>query len=304
MKILLDTDIGDDIDDAFALRFLLNCADVEFVGVTTVYKNVAQRARIAKNMLNLAGKGRIPVHAGVNKPLQKDIRLLLNEEVGANGLIDIDHYTHDIDGVAYDGDDAVGFMLECAKRYPHEITLVAIGPLTNVATAIQRDKEAFSLFKKVLLMGGRFNDKVSEWNVETDPQAAQIVFGSGIPTVSISFDATVKTSMTKRDVEKINASVHPADKYLAKMMNRWIEHYDPAWHGEKIPILHDVLTAAVLLDESVCVYEDTYFTLPLDGTYKDCTLRNESRLGYCTKAGIDFDKEKFFGLVERYLMRA
>ena len=304
MKIILDTDIGDDIDDAFALQFLISRKEIELLGVTTVYKNVEQRAKITKNLLKLANRENIPVHSGINKPLRKDIRILPNEKVEENGLINIDHYTTDIEKVAYDGKYAVEFILNTIKKYPNEVIVVAIGPLTNIAQAIKTDKETFSLAKEILLMGGRFNDKKSEWNIEIDPEAARIVYESGVKVTSISFDATIQTSMTKEDVAKVNALTNPSDRYLAKMMNRWIAHDEMNWVGEKLPLLHDVLAVATLVDESVCKYEEIYFSIPLEGENKECTLRNTEKQGYFSKVGNDINKDKFFGLFRETIFNA
>ena len=104
-KIILDTDIGDDIDDAFALRYLLPFDEIELLGISTVYKNVAERSKIAKRLVELYGKN-IPVYAGVNNPIRKQVRLLYGETVREDGLIKIDHYTSDLDDVSYDGEDA------------------------------------------------------------------------------------------------------------------------------------------------------------------------------------------------------
>ena len=174
VKLIVDTDIGDDIDDAFALLYLCRHSCVTVEAITTVYKHTAQRAKIAKK---LSG-GKIPVYAGANRPLEKDVRILLGETVRENGLIDIDHYSVAASNETYEGEDAAGYIVSALRRNPHEITLLAIGPLTNLAQAAMRDKEALRLAKQIVIMGGMFAQNAPEWNIEIDPHAARIVFGT------------------------------------------------------------------------------------------------------------------------------
>ena len=291
-KIILDTDIGDDIDDAFALRYLLALDQIELLGVTTVYKNVAERARIAKHFLHLFGSN-VKVFAGVNKPLVKDVRLLHGEKVRQDGLIKIDHYTSDLDDATYEQENAVDFILEELKKRPHEITLVAIGPLTNLAKCAQKDLETFRLAKEVLIMGGRFNEKIAEWNIETDPDGAKIVFASGVPCKIVPFDITNLCSLGKDGVEKVRALSNPADRYLAKMMNRWIEHYDDNWRGEKIPVLHDVLAVMPFEDEDMFKTREIRFNLPVTGECADCTVEDTDG-EYTATLYYEFDKVTFY----------
>ncbi len=291
-KIILDTDIGDDIDDAFALRYVLGLEQIELLGITTVYKNVVERARIAKRFVNLYGAN-IKVYAGENKPFRKNVRLLCGEKIREDGLIKIDHYHSDIDGERYDGENAVDFILEALRKYPHEITLVAIGPLTNLAKCAQKDMKTFRLAKELLIMGGRFEDKVAEWNIETDPDAAKIVFSCGVACKIVPFDITNLCSLEKRGVEKVRTLSGSSEKYLAQMMNRWIEHYDENWRGEKIPVLHDVLAVMPLIDESMFKTREIRFRLPTEGTFADCTVEDKDG-EYTATLYYAFDKETFY----------
>ena len=285
MKLIVDTDIGDDIDDAFAIRFLDECEEIEWIGITTVYKNTSQRAKIAKK---LTGR-KIPVYAGENKPLQRDVRLLLGEKIGENGLIDIDHFSDAAKNEICDGDDAVDFILSQLKKYPNEITILAIGSLTNLAKAILRDREVFCLVNRLVIMGGRFKEEIPEWNIETDPEAARIVFKSEVNTVLVPYDVTILCDMSKDEVDAVRQAVGEKNAYLASMMDRWIEHYDPNWDGkEKLPVLHDLLVAESLADETVCTYTDIKFDLHDDG----CTVKSTNG-DYSVKVAVSVDAVKF-----------
>lgn len=291
-KIILDTDLGDDIDDAFALRYLLALEQVEILGITTVYKNVVERAKIAKRFLDLY-ESPIKVFAGETKPFFKNVRLLYGEYVREDGLIKIDHYTQDLDSQPYDGDNGIDFILETLKKYPHEITLVAIGPLTNLAKCAQKDMETFRLAKELLIMGGRFQDKIAEWNIETDPHAAQIVISCGVPCKIIPFDITNLCSIEREGVERVRALQKPVDCYLSKMMDRWIEHYDDNWRGEKIPVLHDVLAVMPLEDETMFQTKEIRFNVYTEGENADCTIECED--GKCQATlYYQFDKAAFY----------
>lgn len=291
-KIILDTDLGDDIDDAFALQYLLPYDEIEILGITTVYKNVVERSKIAKKFVELYGKN-IPVYAGENNPLRKKVRLLYGETVRQDGLIKIDHYTYDLDGVKYDGDNATDFILETLRKNPNEVTIVAIGPLTNLAKCVQKDNETFKLAKELLIMGGRFDDRVPEWNIETDTDGAKIVFGSGVPCKLVPFDATVRCTLTRQGVNKVRNFNGGSKEYLAKMMNRWIEHYDDNWKGEKIPILHDVLAVMELIDGNFLKRREIKFDLEISGENADCTVENANG-EYSATLLYDFDQEEFY----------
>ncbi|MBQ5926772.1 MAG: nucleoside hydrolase [Clostridia bacterium] len=291
-KIILDTDIGDDIDDAFALYYLLAKNTTEILGVTTVYKNVVERSKIAKRFIRLSQR-EIPVLAGVNEPLRKNVRLLYGEKVRDDGLIKIDHYTDDLDGESYESETAVDFILRTLKENPNEVTLVAIGPLTNLAKCVKKDLQTFRLAKEILLMGGRFNDKIAEWNIETDPDGAREVLQSGVPCKIVPFDATNRCTLKKDGVEKIRALKGEAEEYLCKMMNRWIEHYDENWRGEKIPVLHDVLAVMELDGDTFFQKRTIRFSLPLQGENADCTVEEEN--GEFTATLLyDFNQETFY----------
>src|SRR5215475_810594 len=139
-KVIIDTDIGDDIDDAFALALALRSPELQILGVTTTFGDTEARARIADRFLGKAGRPDIPVLAG--KPTTTT-NPMNQRRYGEGGQF----------GKASHG-NAVDFLLEQIKRYPGEITLIAIGPLMNVGAAIDRDSATFRKLKRVVVMGG------------------------------------------------------------------------------------------------------------------------------------------------------
>ena len=137
-KVIIDTDIGDDIDDAYALTLALHSPEFEILGVTTAWGDTALRAQLAARLLAAAGAKQDSRPAGVPTHSKSDF----SQRAWATA------------GPASAHGNAVDFLLAQAKRYPHQITLIAIGPLTNLGAAIDRDPSAFRLFNRVVLMGG------------------------------------------------------------------------------------------------------------------------------------------------------
>jgi purine nucleosidase len=186
-KVILDTDIGDDIDDAFALALALQSPEIDVIGITTAWGDTELRARLANRLVKEAGATTIPVLAGV--PTRSKTNFTQADWAKAGPA-------------AAPHRDAVEFLLSEAKKSPGEVTLVAIGPLTNVRAAIDRDIEAFRKFKRVVLMGGSIRRGYGdlgyapdrgpepEYNIASDVKAAQSLFASGVPVFMMPLDAT------------------------------------------------------------------------------------------------------------------
>src|SRR5258706_3843435 len=177
-KIIIDTDIGDDIDDAFAVALALRSPELQVVGITTSFGDTEARANIAARLVGEAGRQDIPVAAGVatktNNPMSQR------------------HYGEGGRFARASHSAAVDFILDQIQRNPGEITLVAIGPLVNVGALIDRDAVTFRKLKRVVIMGGSvdrgYGDPYApptppqpEWNILNDIPAAQKLFGSGVP---------------------------------------------------------------------------------------------------------------------------
>lgn len=232
-KYILDTDIGDDIDDALALALALEMPEVDLIGVTTVFRNTDQRARIARKMLKLWNRD-IPVYAGLRQgPVKKqcidDVCCQYTEKLNAP------EYRAVNDMYADGGQGAVDFLAESARKYGSELTLVAIGPLTNVAAALQKDPEAMKQVR-IVLMGGDFHRQFSEWNIVCDPDSAKAVLEGGCNVTCVGLEVTEKTRFNDRQQAFIMAAEQDeAHKYLSSLVRR---HYD--FTGVNC-VLHDPL---------------------------------------------------------------
>ncbi len=259
-KILLDMDIGDDIDDALALSLALEEPAIELVGVTTVFHNTDKRARIAKKMLALWGRD-IPVYAGI--PLGQKVDIPYQDTCC--------QYTPDLDAPEYSplnnfyedgGVGAVDFILRSARKYAGELTLVAIGPLTNVAAAIDREPETMKKIKRIVLMGGCFYNQFKEWNILCDPLAAKTVLGFQSEVVCIGLDVTECTVLTQAQHKRLLEDHHDEKRaYLASLVKLWTKF------SGRVPTLHDPLTVYYVAHPEAIRTESTWVEVETEGDY-------------------------------------
>ena len=142
LKLIVDTDIGDDIDDAFALALLFQMPEVEILGVTTVYRNAFLRAKIASHLAQLCGQN-IPVYVGEDTPLNDPIEWFAFEKADADGKPLIGHYDDSMRHAPIARGNAADFILQQAERFPGQITVLALGPMTNLARAYFKAPETF-----------------------------------------------------------------------------------------------------------------------------------------------------------------
>lgn len=257
-KIILDTDIGDDIDDALALLLLLKL-DVELIGVTTVFRNTRLRARLAKRILSLAGKTDIPVYAGYADPLAY---------VADRDAVFV-QYTAELENEEYapdnrderNGAEAAEFLLRAARKYGKQLTILAIGPYTNLAMAYKSDPSAFSDCN-IVLMGGCFYEQFIEYNAAMDPEACDVLLRSDLPLKFIGADVTWKAQLDDDQTAAVLAIHSPDLKgYCAELVRLWKKG---CWFN---PVLHDPLAAYFVTDESICEMEEVWTEIELKGEH-------------------------------------
>ncbi len=250
-KYIIDTDIGDDIDDAFAVAQALEYG-LDVIGVTTVFRNVEERAQIARKLLEACGRRDIPVFSGLGKGLKGELR---TDEHLCQWMPELVRYREERDG---DGKRAVDFLLDAAAKYKRKLTVIAIGPLTNIAAAIRKAPEIMSGIGKILLMGGDYSRQYCEWNILCDVEAANVVFSSECSLVCIGYDVTVLTRM-KEEEEKLVLKMKGRDgeeSYLKELYMLWRKE-----KNEKIRLeLHDPLTVYYEIAPSAfCMKESEIF---------------------------------------------
>ncbi|HEY8443283.1 MAG TPA: nucleoside hydrolase [Clostridia bacterium] len=220
IKLLIDTDIGADIDDALAIALAAKTDCVEIIGITTVFHNTAERARLAKKLLSYTGIS-VPVYAGSKDTLAKEL----------DGEAHTMMYEPDLERPEFtpesedkSGKAAVKFILDCAQRYQNELAILAIGPLTNIARAIQDSPDTMKKISKIVLMGGAFFAPRPEWNIFCDPEAAKIVFESGLSVYCVGTDVTIPTRLGYDETLKVMSFDEDSLRgYLSKMAKTWMD---------------------------------------------------------------------------------
>jgi purine nucleosidase len=241
-KVILDTDIGDDIDDAYALTLALHSPEFEILGVTTAWGDTALRAELAARLLAAAGAKKIPVVPGV--PTHSTSNFSQRAWAAA--------------GPTTAHGNAVDFLLAQAKRYPHQITLIAIGPLTNLGAAIDRDPATFRLFNRVVLMGGSIHcgygnpraipppPPQPEYNIAMDPGAARKLLASGVPVFMMPLDST-QWKLDDSKIAQIAARSTPSTDALLVLTTEW----QLASH-QHTPTLYDAMAVTYALRPEIC----------------------------------------------------
>jgi len=245
IKVLFDTDIGTDIDDAVALAYLLCQPRCELLGVTTVTGEPDKRAEMASAVCRNVGRGDVPVHAGCPEALLVEMRQKTAEQARALG--DWDRQRD------FRPNTAVEFLRRTIRAHPGEVTLLAVGPMTNVGTLFAVDPEIPGLLGQLVLMCGRFLSAMGgEWNAIGDPHATAIVYGAGCqsrPPRHTSFGLDVTTRCTL-DADTCR------EKFTAEVL-RPVRDFAEVWFarsGRGGITFHDPLAAACVFEPDICGY--------------------------------------------------
>jgi len=247
-KIIIDTDIGDDIDDAFAVALALKSPELKILGISTTFGDTEARAKILDRMLGEAGRAEIPVLAGTPT---KTTNPMSQRRYGEGG-----HFAKS------SHPNSVEFILDQIRRYPGQITLIGIGPLMNVGALIDKDRQTFLKLKRVVMMGGSiergYGDPWSpnrgpepEWNIINDIPAARKLFLSGVSLYVMPLDSTqLKFDEVKR-------------AYLFKQGTRLTDALTLLYHewGQQTPTLFDPMTVSYILNPQICPVEPMHIVV-------------------------------------------
>ena len=223
IDLIIDTDIGGDIDDALALSMALHAPNINLLGVTTVYIGNAWRRDLVKRMLAAYGREHVPVLFGAEQPL-----------AGA--------WSDAVPGE----NEATPFLIEQARQKP--VTLLVIGPMTNIALAL-REAPEIARNLTIYAMGGMVTRAHPEWNILCDPEAADIVLTSGAKITLVGLDVTERCRLDKEQSLALVAGESAEMVFLRGEMARFLSSFD------FLPTLHDPLALLCLLEEDVCGYE-------------------------------------------------
>ena len=241
-KLLLDTDIGSDIDDAVCLAYLLKQPDCELMGVTTVSGEPVKRAQMVSAMCKVAGREDIPIYPGAANPL-----LIPQRQTKAQQAVVLDQWSHETD---FPQGEAVEFLRRTIRANPGEITLLTIGPLTNIALLFAADAEIPRLLKRLVIMGGHFTagPTALEWNIMLDPHAARMVYTTKTTVHhSIGIDVTRQVVM-EADMVRERFSGIPVLQPVIDFANVWFKE-------NGLLTFHDPLAAVTIFEDDICTFE-------------------------------------------------
>lgn len=264
VPIILDTDIGTDVDDCLALALALASPELDLLGVTTVYGDVFLRSRMVLKLLALRGEraAGVPVSAGSAEPIQQ-LGPIHWEGHEGQGLL-----TNDDDGLAPMSLHATDFLIQTVLERPGEIHLAAIGPLTNLALAdLKNDNFAASL-AGITLMGGVVGGKDAldlpwtEHNFRCDPAAARIVVASGVPLRIVPLDVTTQVDLHPDDVALIEKAGSPFHAAVADQVNRY-----PRYQKRGSTNMHDPLAIATLIRPDLVTWTPVHAQVEIGGDY-------------------------------------
>ena len=291
-KVIIDTDLGDDVDDAVAIALAVLSPEIEVAGITTVFKDTKARAEMVKDLLEFYQMSKIPVYTGQGLPLierpkmEKPIQysILRNEYEPEQSL------------------DAVDFMIKTATENDN-VCIVAMGPLTNLGLAFLKAPEIMKRVE-IIGMGGAFLNSYPEWNIICDPEAARIVTDFAENLTMLGLDVTKHTKLTTQEMEVVKNSVNPAVQYLYKGMEIFMDKTG-------FPItLHDALLIACLIERESVTLKKGDYTVELKGELTRGTIVHKTNYynEVCETEkdfyyAVDLDLQRFKNIVMERVFR-
>jgi purine nucleosidase len=283
-KVLVDTDIGGDIDDALCLAYLLCQPSCELLGITTVSGAVEERAKVADAICKAAGR-RIPVYAGADKQMLPSA--LYPTPAGA---VKLQNWEHDASFQKY---LAVDFLRRTIREHPYEISLLAIGQLTNIALLFLMDPDIPKLLKELYIMCGVFSGELEaspempmgNWNSWADPHASAIVYNTKVP-VHRTFGLNVTSQLVLKKHEK-------PDLFGSRLMKA-VEDFGSPWLEKNDMTFHDPLAGACMFEPQLCRYERGLIEVDFYNEKKLGMMSFQGNdAGYCEIA-VSVSREAFF----------
>jgi inosine-uridine nucleoside N-ribohydrolase len=214
MRVILDTDIGGDIDDAWALGFVISHAGFNSAGVTISDGNTPARAKVACKLLDRTGRRDIPVFVGRQTN---------------SGFAHQFAWAEDFEALKPASQGAASFIVETAKRSPGQITLIAVGPLQNVADALRMEPNLGKYLKRVVLMSGCVYGRAGnqtptpEWNVVASTADAQLVYAAGLPLTIVPLDSTTLVRLREDERERLRKHDSPLTLALESLYRLWLQ---------------------------------------------------------------------------------
>ncbi len=282
-KILLDTDIGSDIDDALCLAYLLAQPKCELLGITTVTGQADKRAMLASILCKAAGKD-IPILPGSEEPILVPQKQNLTPQA-----VVLKKWSHK---KRFPRGEAIEFLRQTIHRHPGEITLLTIGPLTNIGLLFRIDPEIPSLLKGLVMMCGVFTSCLPgvgplEWNAIGDPHATAIVYETTVHVHrSVGLDVTCQVTMDAKQIR---------EEFRFGLLQPLVDFAEVWFDQAKRITFHDPLAAATIFDDQVCLFEKGNVRIELmSDKLKGFTHWKPSDSNAMHEIALKVDKARFF----------
>ena len=252
IPIILDTDLGDSIDDAMALAFALRSPELDVRAITTVIDDVESKTRLASKMLGIFNRRDIALAMGATEPLLDPVMAPSSKEfevLTRNDTIPDSARRR-----------AVDLIVDTLLQSRQKITVVAIGPLTNIALALKADPRIKNNIERIVIMGGAYFTNQAEYNFKRDRTAAEIVFQSGVPITAVGLDVTSQGKLREKDLDQMRLATDPAGQFVIRLLDLAEEQTH-----EANPTLHDPLAIAAIFRPDLLDFQPGTVDIPLSG---------------------------------------
>ncbi|WP_276354872.1 nucleoside hydrolase [Cohnella caldifontis] len=267
--VILDVDTG--IDDTLAIAYAAHSPELELIGLTTCFGNISLEDATRNSLLVLESLGiDVPVYPGASKPLFRDfLKKFATEVHGDDGL---GNTVQRAPAGKAQSTPAARFLVDAVRSRPKQVTIIAVGPLTNLALALMSDPEFADSVGQVVIMGGAVTvpgnvTPHAEANIYADPEAAEYVFRSGLPIVLVGLDVTMQTLLSRDCVNEWKRAETPLSGFLADATSFYIDAYERFRPGIGGCALHDPLAVGVAIDPTFVRAVPMHVQVDLEGMY-------------------------------------
>ena len=292
-RVIIDTDPG--VDDAMAILLALNSPELKVEALTVVPGNVEGKQGLenALKIVSLAGRCDVIVAGGAHHPLNQKL-ITAQYWHGPNGLAGVELPESKCKADARFGPDLI---IEMVHKYPHDIALIPVGPLTNIALAVSKDPSIVPLVKNIVIMGGSITggnvNAAAEANIYNDPEAASIVFNAGWIVTMIGSDVGERTLFTRRDLANLQEQHGPESDFIAKLADYYVTRSEKS--GYTGAAMYDPLAVAAAIDPTLVTLKDMHVDVETKGEFtRGETVAN--RMGYDEKNVLHGDHYEIDGL--------
>jgi purine nucleosidase len=294
-RVIIDTDPG--TDDAMAIILALNSPEFKVEALTVVPGNVEARQGLenALKIVSLAGRCDVVVAGGAQHPLNQKL-ITAQYWHGKNGLANVELPPSKCKADPRFGPDLI---IEMIHKYPHEITLIPVGPLTNIALAVSKDPSIAALVKDIVIMGGSISggnvDGVAEANIYNDPEAAQIVFNAGWMVTMVGSDVGERTLITRKYLAELQSSHGPQSDFISKIADFYLTRSEKS--GYAGAAMYDPLAVGIALDPTLGTLKEMHVDVETKGEFtRGETVAN--RMGSDEKNVLHGDHYEIEGVID------